>query len=154
MIIKYLIFPIKELYHIYIDFVNSLIKSGHFAKADIILNRLREKLNLTLNETTKDKSLLLDEKRIKIELCINKSLYERGSINEAVENGKHLIDLLNNEELNPYNKLNDKIKGKIYGKYAFYRINQLQSNKKKYLIISRQKSDTIRRTFHRHRTNY
>ena len=95
---------------------------------------------------------LFNEIKIKIELCNNKCLFEKGSINEAVENGKHLIDLLNNEEQNYY-KLNNNIKSKIYGNYAIYRFTQLISNTLK-LKISRQKSETIKRTFFRHKTNY
>jgi hypothetical protein len=153
LLINSLISPIEEIYERYIKYANIYRKKGFFEQTEIILNRLKEKLNLKLNDSINDKTLLLDEKKIKIELSYNKCLYEKGSINEAVENGRYLIELLNDEELNPYNKLDDNIKSKIYGNYAIYRINQLTSNKAN-IKMSRQKSENINRTFFRHKTNY
>ena len=148
-----LIFPLEEEYPKYIKLANIYRKSGKFEQSEIILSRLKEKLNLKLDETTNNSNILLDEKRIKIELSYNKCLYDKGNINEAVENGKCLIDLLNDEDLNPYNNLSDNIKGKIFGNYAIYRINQLISNNNN-LKISRQKSEGVKRAFFRHTTNY
>ena len=153
IVINSLIFPLEEEYYKYIELSNIYRKSGKYEQSEIILNRLKEKMKLKINEKSNDPNILLDEKRIKIELTYNKCLFEKGNINEAVENGKYLIELLNDEELTPYNKLNNNIKGKIYGNYAIYRIKQLilnYNNSK----ISRQKSETIRRTFFRHKTNY
>ena len=151
--INALMFPIEVEYNKHIELANIYRKSGNFEQSEIILQRLREKLKLEIDEKTTNNEILLDEKRVKIELCYNKCLYEKGNINEAVERGKNLIDLLNSEDLIPYNKLNDNIKAKIYGNYAIYRINQLLSNKYS-LKIFRQKSENIRRTLFRHKTNY
>ena len=148
-----LIFPIEEEYPKYIKLANIYRKLEKFEQSEIIIKRLKEKMNLNLNESTNNNNILLDEKRIKIELSYNKCLYEKGNINEAVENGKNLIDLLNDEGLNFYNNLPDSIKGKIYGNYAIYRINQLVSNTYSGKM-SRQKSEIIHRTFFRHKTNY
>ena len=153
LVINSLISPIEEIYQKYIEFANIYRKSGHFEQTEIILNRLKEKMNLSLKDSISDNNLLLNEKRIIIELNLNKCLYKKGNVNEAVENGKYLIDLLNDDELIPYNKLSDKIKSKIYGNYAIYRINQLMTNKSN-LKISRQKSENIKRTYFRHKTNY
>ena len=152
IVINSLIFPIEEEYKKHIELANIYRKSGNFEQSEIILQRLKKKLKIGKEEIN-NPQIILDEKRIKIELFYNKCLYEKGNINEAVERGKNLIDLLNNEELIPYNKLSDNIKAKIYGNYAIYRINQLLTNKYS-LKISRQKSENIQRTFFRHRTNY
>ena len=153
VVINSLIFPLEEMYEQYIELANIYRKSGSFEQCQIILKRLKEKMNLNINETINDNNLLLNEKRIKIELSYNKCLYEKGNINEAVENGKYLIELLNDEELIPYNKLDDNIKGKIYGNYAIYRLNQLILNNHSF-NISRQKSEVINRSYFRHKTNY
>ena len=103
-------------------------------------------MNLKLDSSMIDKTLLLDEKRVKIELCHNKCLFEKGNIDEAVEKGRNLIELLNDEELCPYDKLDNNIKSKIYGNYAIYRIIQLISNKSN-LKIPTQKNENIKKTF-------
>ena len=66
--------------------------------------------------------------KIQIELNYNQCLYERGKVDEAVEKSKYLVELLDKSEGKNYNtdlnKLNDKIKSKIYGDYAIYKNNQ------------------------------
>ena len=150
LVVNSLMFPIEEEYINHIELANIYRKAGYFEQCENILNNLKVKMNLT-NEL--DKSCLLNEKRINIELCYNKCLFEKGDINEAVEKGKYLIDLINDEELSPYDNLSDSIKSKIYGNYAIYRFNQIVTSKYK-LKISRQKSENIKRNFYRHKTNY
>ena len=150
LVINSLMFPIEEEYKNHIELANIYRKKGYYEQCQNIIKNLKKKMNL---KNDLDSSCLLDEKRIKIELCNNKCLFEKGNINEAVENGKLLIDLINDEELSSYDNLSDNIKSKIYGNYAIFRFNQIISTKYK-SKISRQKSENIKRTFHRHKTNY
>ena len=153
LVINSIMFSIEEEYTKYLELANIYRKSGYYDQSENILQKIKGKINLKENEMKNNNNSLFNEIKIKIELCYNKCLFEKGSINEAVENGKHLIDLLNNKESISYDKLNDNIKSKIYGNYAIYRFTQLISNTFK-LKISRQKSETIKRTFFRHKTNY
>ena len=147
-----LIFPIEEEYYRYIDLAKVYRKTGKFIQCENILKQLKKKLNIKDN-FTEDKNMIFDEKRITIELSYNKCLFEKGNINEAVDNSKYLIDLLNDNELRKYNKLNNNIKSKIYGNFAIYKINQIEKNKNSKKIL-RQKSENINGIFEKNINNY
>ena len=97
---------------------------------------------IELNDDDSDKSefklikndLLLTKKiKIQIELNINKCLYEKGKINEALEKSKILVDLLDRSEgnsnyNNELNRLDNNIKSKIYGNYAIYKQHKLYNH--------------------------
>ena len=57
MIINNLISPIEEIYQKYIEFANIYRKSGHFEPTEIILNRLKEKMNLKLKDSINDNNI-------------------------------------------------------------------------------------------------
>ena len=150
--VKSLIYPIEEEYYRYIDLSKVYRKSGQFIQAENILKILKKRMNLKDN-CFDDKKLILDEKRIKIELCYNKCLFAKGDLDKAVENLKYLIELLKDHSLSSFNKLGNIIKSKIYGNYAIYKMNQLsQSNIRS--SISRQKSENINRIYSKQITNY
>ena len=82
----------------------------------------------------KDNLLLTKEIKAEIELNYNQCLFEKGKVNEALDKSKYLVDLLEKSEGNSlmYNtdldKLNNKIKSKIYGDYAIYKQNKFINN--------------------------
>jgi len=72
-------------------------------------------------ENVKSNLFLLNAQKIKIKLSYNKCLFKNGEIDDAIKNSKILVDLIDTKNSdNIYQKLNDKIKGKIYGNYALY----------------------------------
>ena len=147
-----LIYPIEEEYYKYIDLSKIYRKSGLFVQAEKILKFLKKKLNIKDNYM-EDKKMIFDEKRIKIELSYNKCLYENGNIDKAADNLTKLIELLKDNNLSQYNNLGNIMKSKIYGNYAFYKLNQLIINKFK-TKINRQKSENINGIFSRNISNY
>ena len=147
-----LIYPIEEEYPKYIDLSKSYIKSGQFTQAENILRILKKNLKIKDNYM-EDKNMIFDEKRIKIELCYNKCLFAKGNVDKACQNLKHLINLLNDNSLSPYNKLGNIIKSKIYGNYAIYKLKQIIQNNFKNKI-PRQKSENIKDIYSRHIHNY
>jgi hypothetical protein len=65
--------------------------------------------------------LVINEQKIKIDLYYNKTLFKNGEINEAIKQARILVDLLDEKnEGNAYQKINNKLKGRIYGEYALY----------------------------------
>ena len=147
-----LIFPIEEEYYRFIDLSKIYRKSGQLIQAEKILKILKKKLNINDNYMN-DKKMIFDEKRIKIELCYNKCLFAKGNVDKAEDNLKNLIDLLKDNDLSSYNNLGNKMKSKIYGNYAIYKINQLfksSLNNK----IQRQKSEIIKSIFSKNISNY
>ena len=98
----------------------------------------------------KNDLLLTKEIKIQIELYYNQCLFEKGKLNEAIEKSKYLVDLLDKTKNNlNYNtdldKLDDKIKSKIYGNFAIYRQNKfhkklnenyLKNNPNRYIFSS------------------
>ena len=102
--------------------------------------------------------LLTKEIKAEIELNYNQCLFEKGKVNEALDKSKYLVDLLEKSDENSlmYNtdldKLNNKIKSKIYGDYAIYKQNKFINNLNLNLLKNLTKKDnidsklTIRRT--------
>ena len=150
--INSLIFPIEEEYYRYIDLSKIYRKCDQFIQAEKILKILKKKLNINDNFMD-DKKMIFDEKRIKIELCYNKCLFAKGNVDKAADNLKNLIDLLKDNDLSPYNNLGNKMKSKIYGNYAIYKLNQLFNNRFKNKI-PRQKSENIKSIFSKNISNY
>ena len=150
--INSLIFPIEELYCKYLNLSTIYRKCGQFIQAEKILKILKKKLNINDNYMD-DKKMIFDEKRIKIELCYNKCIFAKGNVDKAADNLKKLIDLLKDNDLSSYNNLGNKMKSKIYGNYAIYKLNQLfktSLNNK----IQRQKSEIIKSIFSKNISNY
>ena len=97
-------------------------KSGFYEQSKALFQKLIKQFDNILN---KNKGILsLHEQKIKMELSYNKCLFEKGELNEAIKKSKNLVDLLhiNNskDNNNIYHKIDNKLKGKIYGNYAVY----------------------------------
>jgi phosphatidylinositol kinase/protein kinase (PI-3 family) len=92
----------------------------------------------------KNDLLLTKEIKIQIELNYNRCLYEKGNVFEAIGKSKYLVDLLDKSEgssnyKTDLNKLNDKIKSKIYGDYAIYKQNNLDKNINENIIKNKKR---------------
>ena len=107
----------------------------------------------------KDNLLLTKEIKAEIELNYNQCLYEKGKVNEALDKSKYLVDLLEKSEGNllmyhtDLDKLNDKIKSKIYGDYAIYKQNKFINNLNLTLLKNIAKKDNIDSKISMRRTN-
>ena len=107
----------------------------------------------------KDNLLLTKEIKAEIELNYNQCLFEKGKVNEALDKSKYLVDLLEKSEGNllMYNtdldKLNNKIKSKIYGDYAIYKQNKFINNLNLNLLKNLAKKDNIESKISMRRTN-
>ena len=127
--IRSLILPIEKEFDKFMNFAKMLRKMDFFEKSMRILNRIKKKMkvnNIIIGSLT---DLLINERQIKIELAYNKCLYENGSVNEAISKSQYLVDLLEKAENNNFpenknysilNKIDNKIKSKIYGSLGIY----------------------------------
>ena len=129
------IFPEKELFETKTKMANIYRKFGFFEQTKVLLKALSNKINNILkNENT----LSFNEQKIKIELSYNKCLFEKGEIDKAIKKSKILVDLLHDEKNNKnniYKKINDKLKGKIFGNYALY-------SKYKFILLKKNSKDS------------
>ena len=116
------IFQKKDLFTTETFYGNILRKNGLFEQSKILFQNLKNNINEIIKEEKDEKNLLsLNEQKIKIELSYNKCLFKKGEINEAINQGKILVDLIENKKKsNIYQNINDKLKGKIYGNYALF----------------------------------
>ena len=116
------IFPEKELFTTKIKMANIYRKFGFYEQSKTLLEKYKNDIdNIIKIEKNEDNLITLNEQKIKIELSYNKCLYEKGEYNEAVKNSKILVNLLrSNNSDNIYHKINNKLKGKIYGDYGLY----------------------------------
>ena len=116
------IFPKKELLTTEIIFGNILRKYGFYEQSKAILKNQKIYVDEIIKEEKEENNLLfLNEQKIKMHLSYNKTLFNNGEFDEAAKKGKILVDLLNNtNKSNIYQKISDKLKGKIYGEYALY----------------------------------
>ena len=154
--LRSLILPIEKEFEKYMDLAKIYRKMGMFEQSERILNRIQKKLNLNnieyLNNDYK-KVLINDEIKIRINLSLNQSLFEKGMINKAIDKSEYLVNLLNDaenknnqydinnnnniileeelllEEYGDLSKLNNKTKSKIYGNYAIYKQSQFNFDK-------------------------
>ena len=116
------IFPKKEIFTTKIKYGNILRKFHFYEQSKIIFLKLKNSINEIISEEKDAKELLLlNEQKIKIELGYNKCIFKNGEIDEAIKQGKKLVDLLKDyRETNIYQKINDKLKARIFGDYALY----------------------------------
>ena len=116
------IFPKKDLFTTEIIFGNILRKYGFYEQSKTILKKQQNIVYDIINEEKDENNLLiLNEQKIKIDLNYNKTLFRNGEINEAIKQAKILVDLLDEKnEGNIYQKISNKLKGRIYGEYALY----------------------------------
>ena len=128
--IRSLVLPIEKEYIKYLDFVKICRKLNMFNKGEKVLLRLKNRLTKKIEKEANDE-LLLNKIFFEIDLSYNKCLFEKGKIQESIDNSKLLIDKLENSFINKKNnlekniignisELNDKIKSKIYGNYALF----------------------------------
>ena len=151
--LRSLILPIEKEFDKFMNLTKIYRKMGLYEQSEKILMRIQKKLNLNnidyLNNDNKN-VLLSDEIKIRINLSLNKCLFEKGRVEEALDKSEYLVELLKNDEdknninlnnkndeynnciiledegllINEYgdlSKLNEKIKSKIYGHYALYK---------------------------------
>ena len=117
------IFPEKEIFDTKIKIANNYRKFGFYEQSKVLFQTLKTKIeNITKNEKDILSLKELNEKKIKIDINYNRCLFEIGEIDKAIKNSKILVDLLKSENPNnnEYQKLNNQLKGKIYGDYALY----------------------------------
>jgi hypothetical protein len=116
------IFQEKDLFASKLKVTNIYRKFGFIEQAKAIYQSLMKRIDIILKEENDKRNLfLLNTQKIKIKLSYNKCLFKNGEIDDAIKNSKILVDLIDTKNShNLYQKLNDKIKGKIYGKYALY----------------------------------
>ncbi len=125
--IRSLVLPIDKEYSKYMNLVKICRKLNMYSKSEKILLRLKNKLNID-DEIGEMEDIKKNEIQIQIELSYNKCLFEKGETNDAIDKSKYLVDLLemaesnnNNNQNNNLYKINNKIKGQIYGSYAKYK---------------------------------
>ena len=136
------IFPRKEIFSTKIKYGNILRKYHFYEQSKIIFKKIKDGIKKVIDKEKDEKELLsLEEQKIKIKLSYNKCLFKNGEIEKAVKKGQKLINLLkvtdDKKEPNIYQKINDKLKGRIYGDYALYinkkylYSNQIKANEEK-----------------------
>ena len=165
--LRALILPIEKEFEKYMNLSKIYRKKGLYDQSEQILSRIQKKLKLNnidyLNNESKN-VLISDEIKIRINLSLNKCLFEKGKICDALDKSEYLVELLNEAEnknnsiniknddnknviimeeeallLDEYgdlSKLNNKIKSKIYGNYAIFMKSQFNFDKNtfKYLL--------------------
>ena len=142
------IFPKKEFFLIISKIGDAYRKFGFFEQSKRIFQELIRLIEIDIKEENDKNNLyLLNTHKIKIKLGYNKCLFEKGEIDEAIKNSKILVDLLDTKNsensYNLYQKLDNKIKGKIYGEYALY-VRQKYINSKVNYKISKKKKNSKR----------
>ena len=109
--LRSLILPIEKEFEKYMDLSKIYRKMGMFEQSERILKRIQRKLNLNnieyLNNGYKNVQIN-DEIKIRINLSLNKCLFEKGKINDAIDKSEYLVELLNNAENKNKKKLNIK----------------------------------------------
>ena len=133
------IFPEKEIFETKVKIANNYRKFGFYEQSKALFQTLKTKIDKIIENEEDILSLKeLNEKKIKIEINYNKCIFEKGEIEQAVQNSKILVDLLKSENIynNKYQKVNNQLKGKIYGDYAIYL-------KEQYLIDLIRKKDSM-----------
>ena len=134
-----LVFPIEEEYYKYIELANFYRKENNFVPCFKIINTLKKQIKISGISDDKNDNLQLNEMKIKIDLCYNKCLFDKGNINEAVMMAEKLVKLLDdNNELNSFNKISNELKSKIYGNYAIYKKEQSNLTTIKILKIKKE----------------
>ena len=127
--IRSLILPIEKEFERYIYFSKMCRQFDLHDKSINILNRVKRKLKINNIVVGTSPNLITNEMQIKIELSYNQCLFEKGLINEAISKSQYLVDILEKAEENKnnenekfwiLNKLDDKIKSKIYGNLGIY----------------------------------
>ena len=108
--IRSLVLNINEDYENYLSLAKICRKTDQFETCFKVLDRIKKKLN----PTEKNNEIL-----IKIELSKNKCLFEEGNEKEAITNAKNIITEYNITDID------DKIKSKVYGSFAYFSINKL-----------------------------
>ena len=151
--------PIEKEFDKFMNLAKMLRKIDFFEKSMRILNRIKKKMKVNNIIIGSSPDLLINERQIKIELAYNKCLFENGSVNEAVSKSQYLVDLLENAENNNIpnknysilNKIDNKIKSKIYGSLGIYL--QKDFNFKNDLILSKKptfNTKSLFRSSHKH----
>ena len=121
------IYPKKDLFTTEMIYGNILRKYGFFEQSKRIFEKLRNNIDVIIKEEKdEDNLLLLNEQKVKIELSLNKCLFKKGEIKEAIAQGTTLVKLLEDKSnYNIYQKIDDKLKGRIYGDLALYMKSKL-----------------------------
>ena len=120
--IRALVLPIEKEFEKYMNLSKIYRKKGMYYQCEQILNRMNKKLfenegnlNIFLNNDNNifndnidndineinlfnnNSNNSSDEKKIRINLGLNKCLFEKGAISDAVERSEHLVKLLNQD---------------------------------------------------------
>ena len=127
--IRSLILPIEKEFDKYMQFSKLCRKLDLYDKSLNILNRIKRKMKINNIIIGTSPNLQMNEIQIKIELAYNQCLFEKGLFKEAITKSQYLVDILEKAENNKnnknekfwiLNKLDDKIKSKIYGNLGIY----------------------------------
>ena len=127
--IRSLVLPIEKEFNNYMSLAKICRKIDFYDKSMRILNRIKKKMKIDNILIGASPDLSINEKQITIELSYNKCLFEKGLINEAITKSQYLVGLLENAENNEnnenkqfsiLNKINSKLKSKIYGNLGIY----------------------------------
>ena len=126
--VRSLILPIEKEFNNYLNLSEMFRKMDFYDKSLNVLNRIKNKMNLNNINIGSSQDLLTNEMQVKIELCYNQCLFEKGLIFDAINKSQYLVDLLekgenNKDKENDNNiliKLDDKIKSQIYGNLGIY----------------------------------
>jgi FKBP12-rapamycin complex-associated protein len=108
--IRSLVFNLNEDYEHHLDLAKICRKEDKFTTCLHVLNRLNRKLDFN------EKSV-----KIKVELNINKCLYENNKQDQAINNLKKIID----EEIN---NISDSLKSRVYSYYGLWNIEKNNKN--------------------------
>ena len=146
--IRALVLPMEKEFEKYMNLSKIYRKKGMYNQCEQILNRMNKKLfqnegslNMFLNNDN-DNNIIIDnvdnndindinlfnnninnssdEKKIRINLGLNKCLFEKGAISDAVERSEHLVKLLN-QDLN----IN---KNSIHSNINLFDLNNIDEN--------------------------
>lgn len=116
--IRSLVFNLDEDYENHLDLAKICRKEDKFTTCLHVLNRINRKLGQY------EKSI-----KIKVELNINKCLWENNSQDNAIKNLKKIID----EEIN---YINDELKSRIYSYYGIWNIEKNEKNLNETIVNS------------------
>ena len=128
--LRSLLLPIEKDFNKYLNLAKMCRKMDFYDRSMRILNRIKRKMKINNLIVGSSPDLSINERHIKIELAYNQCLFEKGLIHEAISKSEYLLDILENAENcknsenklgnSILNKLDDKIKSKIYGNFGIY----------------------------------
>jgi len=119
--IRNLVFNIDQDYENHLYLAKICLREDRFAACLNILNRLKKKLSDSVEH---------NEIRIRVEITINKCLYENNQQKEAIINLQKLI------ETSDIQNIQDKTKCKLYSTLGGWKISQLENDKR--LLIEQE----------------